>query len=195
MASSSSKDKATSGGGLPLIDRVLLGWYVLFGVVALTFEPAFYFGCDWSARLCPAAQTSPVVATVRDAWMIYAHWDPLFFDVPLWLRVLCFIEVFVFGPLYLITAWGIFRRASWLPALALPFSGALVYSTVVYFAMEVLEAVPGTSMAMVLAVNLPWTVVPLVLMLRCCNCYCQPQEDKETGAGGRSGAAIRKKSL
>jgi hypothetical protein len=153
---------------LTSFDAVLIGWYVLFGVVALSFEPAYYFGCEWSGLLCPAAAKSPVMRGIRDLWMIYAHWDPLFLEVPLWLRVLCSIEVFVFGPLYLITAWGILRRASWLKALALPFSGALVYSTGVYFTMELLEAMPGTNMLMVFAVNLPWTIVPLMLMWRCC---------------------------
>jgi hypothetical protein len=162
---SSSNEHGSSP--LKFVDTVLLGWYLLFGAVALTFEPAYYFGCEWSGRLCPAAEGSPLMRVVRDLWMIYAHWDPLFLDVPLWLRVLCSIEVFVFGPLYLVTAWGIWRRAPWLSSLALPFSGALVYSTGVYFAMELLEAMPGTNMFMVFAVNLPWTIVPLVLMWRC----------------------------
>lgn len=139
---------------------------MLFAFVALVFEPLYYFGCDWDGLLCPLAQSSPVIAATRDIWLIYVQFDPLFYTIPLWLRVLCCIEVFAFGPLYALTAYGMASNARWLPAVALPFSGALIYSTVVYFAMELLEGVPGTSMLVVLLVNIPWTLLPAVLMHR-----------------------------
>jgi hypothetical protein len=76
------------------------------------------------------------------------------------------IEVFIFGPLYLIFAYGFYYNTWWLRDLALPFSGALIYSTIVYFAMEALEMVPGTNMAIVFAVNLPWTILPCLVLYR-----------------------------
>jgi hypothetical protein len=52
----------------------------------------------------------------------------------------------------------------WLQPLALLFSGALVYSTVVYFAMEVVLAnSSGADMTMVFLINGPWTVIPCIL--------------------------------
>ena len=86
--------------------------------------------------------------------------------MPLWLRILCAIEVFIFGPLYLICAYGLCFKKQWLAQIALPFCGALVYSTVVYFAMEVLDQVPGTNMALVFIVNIPWTIFPIILIGR-----------------------------
>lgn len=55
--------------------------------------------------------------------MIYAQWDPMFLIVPLWLRVLCSIEVFLFGPLYLAVAVGMVKDADWLFPLSLVLTG------------------------------------------------------------------------
>ncbi len=166
------------------INTFLFLWYVVFGFTALVFEPAFYFGCAWSGRACPGAHDSSVIEAVWQVWKIYIQYDPLFLDIPDWLRVLCSIEVFLFGPLYLITAWGIFYQSSWLRAIATPFSGALIYSTIVYFAMEIIENVPGTNLWLVFAVNLPWTIVPSILLWRCCCCYSEEEEEDDDEDGG-----------
>jgi hypothetical protein len=148
------------------LDTFIFAWYCLFGFVALVFEPLYYFGCEWNGETCPLAETYPFIGHVRDIWAIYNQFDPMFFNVPRWLQVMCMIEVFIFGPLYLITAYGFYFRSSWLHAVALPFSGALIYSTIVYFAMEAWDLVPGTNMVVVFAVNLPWTIVPALLLFR-----------------------------
>ena len=116
--------------------------------------------------MCELANSNETIQLVRSIWLIYCRWDPMFYVVPMWLRVLCSIEVFLFGPLYAVVAFGIWTKAKWLTTVTLPFSGALVYSTIVYFAMEIIESLPGTNMPIVFAVNLPWTIVPIILMYR-----------------------------
>lgn len=144
-------------------DRVLLGWYGLFAFVALIFEPLYYFGCDWNGKICPLATESSLIFYTKEIWLFYAQWDPLFYNIPLWLRVLCSIEVFIFGPLYLVVVIGLINDSSWLFPVTLLFSGALVYSTIVYFLMEIIEFLPGTNLLMVFIVNIPWTIVPILL--------------------------------
>jgi hypothetical protein len=104
------------------------------------------------------------MAGIRDIWRIYAHWDPLFLTPPDWLKVLCTIEVFIFGPLYVMIAIGLQSNATWLKPIGYCFSGALVYSTIVYFTMEILESAQGTNFSLVFLVNCPWTFVPLLLI-------------------------------
>lgn len=147
------------------LDTTLIAWLIVFAFTAVAFEPLYYFGCDWSSA-CPASAHSSLLSHVRDLWRIYVAWDPLFDHPPLWLRILCTIEVFVFGPLYAITAYGLYFRKPWLPVVAYCFSGALVYSTIVYFLMEALENFPGTNLLAVFLVNIPWTIVPMVLIFR-----------------------------
>jgi hypothetical protein len=143
---------------------VLFFAFCLFGFVALVFEPLYYFGCDWNGLVCTNACTSSLIDAVRNVWLIYAAWDPIFLDIPLWLRVLCSIEVFIFGPLYVVVAVGLWTRGTWLRIIAQPFCGALIYSTFVYFAMEYLESVPNTNFLLVFLVNIPWTIVPAWLL-------------------------------
>ena len=108
--------------------------FYLFGFVALVFEPLYYFGCHWEMANC-ATSGSTVVRRVGEIWQIYCAWDPMFLNLPLWLRVMCSVEVFLFGPLYVASAYGLQHQSAWLPCCALPFGGALVYSTIVYFVM------------------------------------------------------------
>mmetsp|Transcript_1215 Transcript_1215/g.1229 ORF Transcript_1215/g.1229 Transcript_1215/m.1229 type:complete len:91 (+) Transcript_1215:2-274(+) len=79
---------------------------------------------------------------------------------------MCSIEVFLFGPLYFVCAYGLQYKLKWLPYIALPFCGALFYSTIVYFAMELIEPLPGTNMIAVILVNIPWSILPILLSLR-----------------------------
>lgn len=146
-----------------------------FGFIAIIFEPLYYFGCNWNLNSCFQSSSS-VIRIVGSIWSIYCQWDPLFISPPLWLKVMCTIEVFIFGPLYLITAYGLRNGKRWLSTVALPFAGALFYSTVVYFAVEYIENMPGTNMFMVILVNVPWTIVPVLLINEILNGDSKPDK-------------------
>lgn len=148
------------------MEKLLISTLWLFGFVALVFEPLYYFGCGWTdvGRSCDDSPFAPVRGAAV-VWRVYTEsWDPLFIDIPLWLRVMCSIEVLVFGPLYVICAVGLQMRSAWLPPVAYIFSGALFYSTIVYFAIEILHPVVGTNLLMVFVVNIPWSILPVALV-------------------------------
>lgn len=149
-------------------DFTLICVFWIFAFTALVFEPMYYFGCNWDYANC-ATSTFPLVAEVGEVWKIYNQWDPLFFSPPPWLKVMCTIEVLIFGPLYALSAYGLQVNACWLPYVALPFCGALFYSTVVYFAMEFIYMEPGTDPLMVFIVNIPWSIFPVLLSWRVLN--------------------------
>jgi hypothetical protein len=154
------------------IDRVLIIWFWIFAFTALIFEPISYFGCysadgisvsaDWRISHCEEG-------FILDVWRLYGSWDPLFIRVPPFLRIMCGIEVFIFGPCYTICAICLSMKVPprWFAGFALFFSGALFYSTVVYFAYEVLFAPEAfTNMTMVILVNIPWSIIPMILAYR-----------------------------
>ena len=126
------------------VEVFLIVWFAVFGFTALVFEPLYYFGCDWDGVSCPAAESSTLMKYVQTIWHIYCQWDPLFYKPPLWLRVLCSLEVFVFGPCYCVTAYGLLYKLKW-HAFGYLFSGALIYSTIVYFLLEYFENLPSTN--------------------------------------------------
>ena len=145
------------------LDYFIFYWYCLFAFVALIFEPLYYYGCNWNGLSC-LTEGNLILHYTKHIWLFYAQWDPMFYQVPMWLRVMCSIEVFIFGPLYLLTAIGMVYDTAWFVQMSLPFAGALIYSTIVYFAMEIIENMPGTNMVVVFLVNLPWTIVPIMLV-------------------------------
>jgi hypothetical protein len=136
---------------------------VAMGVIAWTLEPAFYTSHPaWWSGAAGRAPTAFEAATLR-VWRVYTQYDPVFEAPPEWLVAMCWIEVLLFGPLYFAAAWAVARRPPWARAVLLPFAGALLYSTLLYYALELRAPVPGTSAAAVLLVNAPWTLVPLLL--------------------------------
>jgi hypothetical protein len=155
---------------MTLFDRVLIAMFWVFAFTALVFEPLYYFGCDWNYDNCKVSSFK-LVFWVGEIWAIYNQWDPMFWHLPMWLRVMCAIEVLIFGPLYALTAYGLQHRSKWLPHVALPFAGALFYSTIVYFAMEFIENLPGTNHMMVFLVNIPWSIFPVLLCVRIYQLY------------------------
>ena len=132
---------------------------VLFGLVAVVFEPLFYLSHPgwWSGEA--------VFPAMVDLWRwgYVGPFDPIFERPPQWLMVFCWIEVLFFGPLYFASAVAVGKRWKYSALLTLPFAGCLMYSTVVYFILEYLDPVPGTSFLGVFVINAPWTVLPVAL--------------------------------
>lgn len=100
-------------------------------------------------------------------------WDPVYLelDAPnlLWLRVMSVIEVFVFGPSYGALALLIQRGSPRLYPVALTLSGALLYSTLLYFAVEIMtQKETQANITMVTVVNAPWVIVPMFLIRKLC---------------------------
>ncbi|PRQ06447.1 EXPERA domain-containing protein [Enhygromyxa salina] len=92
--------------------------------------------------------------------------DPLFLANPQWLRVMSGISAFVFGPAYLVLAWGIWRgveAARW-PTIA--WAVALLYSMVVHLWMEFFGDYPPPRPGLLLAIYLPYAVVPILALWR-----------------------------
>ena len=117
---------------------------------------------DWRISHCPDG-------AINSLWRTYISWDPLFIRVPPFLRIMCSIEVFVFGPSYALMALALRQPAPprWFPGFALAFSGALLYSTAVFFTYEVLFAPRDfVNLPMVCLVNAPWSLLPLALGTR-----------------------------
>jgi len=63
----------------------------------------------------PAAPRQRDIARATDplgrAWYFYARtWDPLFLDPPVYMRVMTGIDVWVYGPIYLMLNYAFLRR-------------------------------------------------------------------------------------
>ena len=140
-------------------DAFLVFCFSLFAVSSLVFEPFIVFDVDLSTASDPVGKT----------WYWYASsFDPIFLDTPLWLRIMCGIDAFVFGPFYLVLIYALVRARSWIRVPALLYAAAIVYSTVVYFGYEVLDPAnrAQANLSAVFLINIPFTLVPLLLLWR-----------------------------
>lgn len=146
-----------------MVEKILVATLVMMGIIAFVMELPFY---TTHPAWWKGAADDPT-SLIRRVWSIYEQWDPIFNHPPLWLRVMCWIEVVLFGPLYFVSAFAVATRSPrLLRGVVAPFAGALVYSTIVYFALELApeSRVEGTNDVMVLLINAPWTVIGAVLM-------------------------------
>jgi len=149
--------------GTPLrrrpLDAFLVFWFCLFAVSSLVYEQFIVFGVDLSAA----------TDIFGRSWYWYARsFDPIFLDTPSWLRVMCTIDAYVFGPFYLVLIYALVREQNWIRIPALLYGAAIVYSTLVYFGYEFLDEAnrAHANLLAVLLVNIPFTLLPLLLMWR-----------------------------
>ena len=71
------------------MDAFLVFWFCLFAVSSLVFEQFIVFDLDLSTTTDVFGRT----------WYWYASsFDPIFLDTPLWLRIMCTIDAYLFGP-------------------------------------------------------------------------------------------------
>jgi hypothetical protein len=141
------------------LDAFLVFWFCLFAISSLIYEQFIVFGIDLAA-------TTDIFGR---SWYWYAHsFDPIFLDTPLWLRIMCGVDAYVFGPFYLVLIYAFARRRNWIRIPALLYGAAIIYSTVVYFGFEFLDESnkAHANLWAVFLVNIPYTLVPLLLMWR-----------------------------
>ncbi len=82
------------------------------------------------------------------------------------MRVMTGIDEWVYGPMYLVLIYAFVRRREWVRLPALLFGGAIIYSTLVYFLTEFLSEGHRANLTMVTLVNIPYTIVPCLLVWR-----------------------------
>ncbi len=140
-------------------DAALVFFFGIFAITSFVYEPFITFGVDLSKS----------TSLVGRSWFWYAEsFDPVFLDTPLWLRIMCTIDFVVFGPCYLVFIYAFIKDRDWVRVPALIYGSAIVYSTLVYFGWEFLDANnrAHANLAMVVLINIPYTIVPLALMWR-----------------------------
>jgi hypothetical protein len=68
--------------------------------------------------------------------------------------------------MYVVMIFAFLRRRNWIRTPALLFCGAIIYSTLVYFLVEILSQRDRANIAMVVIVNIPYTIIPCLLVWR-----------------------------
>jgi len=141
------------------MDIILVFWFSVFCISSFIFEQFIVFGVDLS-------RTTDIFGRT---WYWYAKsFDPIFLDTPIWLRVMCTIDGYVFGACYPFFIYALVKCRNWIRIPALMYGAAIVYSTLVYFGWEFFDPTnrAEANLLAVFIINIPYTIVPLILIWR-----------------------------
>ncbi len=140
-------------------DLFLVFWFCVFSVSSFIYEQYIIFDVD-------LASATDIFGR---SWYWYASsFDPVFLDTPLWLRIMCGIDGYLFGACYPAFIYAFIKGCNWVRVPALVYGSAIIYSTLVYFGWEFLDPTnrEEANLLAVFIVNIPYTIVPLLLMWR-----------------------------
>ncbi len=150
----------------PKWDRFFFGAFALFVLVAFVHEPLFYLYCGWDGL----RHNTCTNQTIADIWIGYAKSDPVYFDMPLWMALMIGFDSVLLSPFYLYSLYALGAGKVDTPfyrACGYTVSGALIYAMVLYIVWEVMQAdVYHTALVPVITYNIPWGMVPLLLVFR-----------------------------
>jgi len=160
------------------IDQRKFDWFYV--VVLCIFSLFSFFGDSTPATGGPDPHSGWIMKRlIHD---IYAmNKDPLVLYSPVFVRVACFFAAFIFGPFQLVAAWAIWKGKHWIRTPMLVYAGALFEGSFIFEWAEwfgdkaFFERVCGAGSTFdfaqqnalwVQSFNLPYIVVPLMLIVR-----------------------------
>ncbi|MGH8445672.1 MAG: EXPERA domain-containing protein [Solimonas sp.] len=150
----------------PLWDGFFIVAFSVFVLVAFVHEPLFYLYCGWDGL----RQDTCSNETVAAIWKGYAIHDPVYFDMPLWMALMIGFDSVLLSPFYVYAVYAFARRRADTPlfrAIGYSVSGAAIYAMLLYLSWETMTAKQyQANLVAVWGYNLPWGVVPLLLIFR-----------------------------
>jgi len=99
------------------------------------------------------------------------HWygrtyDPLLMARPPFWQATMWIDVLLFGPFYLLAIYAFIRGRNWIRVPALVWSGMMMSNVLIILMDERYGVTPPPNYAFVVALNLPWLLLPLAVIWR-----------------------------
>lgn len=93
-------------------------------------------------------------------------WDPVLMHRPAFYRATIWIDVLVFGPFYAFAIYAFIRGRNWIRVPALVWSGMMLSNVLIILMEERSGRFANPDFPFVVAVNLPWLLLPILMILR-----------------------------
>jgi len=99
------------------------------------------------------------------------HWwgktfDPVLLARPVWWRATIWLDVFLFGPYYVLALYAFIKGRDWIKDLSFVWSGIMFANVFIIMMEEMIGPNATHSRIAVWAANLPWFICPLFMFLR-----------------------------
>lgn len=143
------------------------------------FDFVFIVFFSWAFVSCMISDAIPTLGIVQaaDSTNILAQWnyayasvnDTLFLHPPIWMRFVTGLSAFVYAPFYIVLVYALIRGRNWIQIWAVIYATMIVTLTgVVVFGVEFLGEPEWRTPnpAGFLAFNLPYVLIPLLLLIR-----------------------------
>ena len=95
-----------------------------------------------------------------------SRYDPLLMARPPFWKMLIWIDAVVFGPFYAVAIYALVRGREWIRVPAVFWAGMMTTDVLVILAQERYGVYRTPDFPMVLALNLPWLILPIVVGAR-----------------------------
>lgn len=143
------------------------------------FDYVFIVFFCWAIVSCVISDAIPTLGIVQsaDSPNILAQWnyayasvnDPLFLNPPVWMRFVTGLSAFVYAPFYVFLVYALIRGRNWIQLPAVIYATLIVGITgVIVFGVEFFGEPEWRTPnpAGFLAFNLPYVLIPLLLLIR-----------------------------
>jgi len=147
------------------IDIVLVGFFLvnlLFVSYLIDIEqiviadPAHFTYPIWPPR--------PVVDAV--------HWwgnnfDPLLMARPVFFKVTIWLDNLLYGPFYVVAIYAYIKGKEWIRLPSIIYAVSMLSGVIIILSEEAFGQYHTAHLALVVAANASWVIVPLIILLRC----------------------------
>jgi hypothetical protein len=95
--------------------------------------------------------------------------DPLQYARPMWWKMTIWIDVLFFGPFYLFGIYAFWRGRSWIKYISIIYASVMITNVTIILGEEFAGPHAAPDFVFVLLLNLPWLLVPLLILYRMAN--------------------------
>jgi emopamil binding protein len=108
----------------------------------------------------------PPASMVRLIHAYGSSFDPLLMARPQWWKMTIWIDVLFYGPFYVLAIYAFVKGKDWIRIPAIFYSGMMFADVFIILGDEFAGPHAAPNFPFVLALNLPWLLVPVFLTLR-----------------------------
>jgi hypothetical protein len=106
-----------------------------------------------------------------DSMVKLVHWygssfDPLLMARPPWWKMTIWVDVLLYGPFYVLAIYAFIKGRDWIRIPAFFYSGMMFMGVSIILGEEIAGPHATPHFPLVLALNLPWLLTPILLTLR-----------------------------
>ncbi|MEK6796734.1 MAG: emopamil-binding family protein [Spirochaetota bacterium] len=153
---------------IPFRERMFDLVFLFFFIINIFF---ITYIVDLEQLVIPAVKGFTYPVWPPKIFVDLVHWfggnfDPLLMARPVWWKMTIWIDVIIFGPFYIAALYAFIRGREWIRIPAFIASSMLITNVIIILGEEVCGAHATPHLPLVVALNLPWLLFPIALIIR-----------------------------